>query len=396
LFFIITNIQHPKPRYRGKSQVHSFSFEFEIHLHIDDKNLLFYIRDSLGVGTVNLREKSNSCSFIVGNEKDLRLLLAIFDKYKLNGIKYLDYLDFIKAFNLYFGRSGSLTDEMRHDILELYEGINTGRTDFSMPFDHVVKITPYWLLGLIEGEGSFYLRRNPIRPGFQILLTAAQEPLLVKIKEYLENNLGFDQYSLWQIKNSSVMSVTHKKAVGKGKPTVTFDIRDLRILQNYFIPFLNRLDFLSKKGLDFSDFKIICKTTYNGGHKNDELKSLLVKLSHAINDFRLSSYNGSIPKQQLSENEMSMLVNALPLSVYLPDGRVIDSTTGQVDYQNESSVYLIKKTDGEELLVKSLKEAADILGCHYSTLSKRLGESPFEAEVNGHTVKRIVVFGPLC
>lgn len=37
----------------------------------------------------------------------------------------------------------------------------------------------------------------------------------------------------------------------------------------------------------------------------------------------------------------------------LPDGRVIDSATGQVDYQNESSVYLIKKTDGEELLVKS-------------------------------------------
>lgn len=384
-----------KPRYRGKSNVHSFSLEFEIHLHIDDKNLLFYIRDSLGVGTVYLREKSNSCSFIVGNEKDLRVLLAVFDKYKLNGIKYLDYLDFMKAFNLYFDRSGSLTDEMRHDILELYEGINTGRTNFSMPFDHVVKITPYWLLGLIEGEGSFYLRRNPIRPGFQILLTAAQEPLLAKIKEYLENNLGFDQYSLWQIQNSSVLSITHKKAVGKSKPTVTFDIRDLRILQNYFIPFLNRLDFLSKKGLDFSDFKIICKTMYDGGHKNDELKSLLVKLSHAINDFRLSSYNGSIPKQQLSENEMSMLVNALPLSEYLPDGRVIDSATGQVDYQNESSVYLIKKMDGEELLVKSLKEAADILGCHYSTISKRLDGSPFVAEVNGHTVKRIMVFGPL-
>lgn len=108
-----------KPRYRGKSNVHSFSFEFEIHLHIDDKNLLFYIRDSLGVGTVYLREKSNSCSFIVGNEKDLRVLLAVFDKYKLNGIKYLDYLDFMKAFNLYFDRSGSLTDEMRHVILEV-------------------------------------------------------------------------------------------------------------------------------------------------------------------------------------------------------------------------------------------------------------------------------------
>jgi hypothetical protein len=52
------------------------------------------------------------------------------------------------------------------------------------------------LLGLIEAEGSFYLNRDPIRPGFQILLTGAQEPLLLKIKEYLEDDLGFDFYSL--------------------------------------------------------------------------------------------------------------------------------------------------------------------------------------------------------
>jgi hypothetical protein len=133
-----------KPKYRtDKSKVHSFSFEFEIHLHIDDKNLLYRIRDSLGVGAVYLRETRNSCSFIVGSEKGIRILLAIFDKYKLNGIKYLDYLDFKKAFNLYFDRTGTLTDEMRTDILELYNGINTGRNDFNMPSDHEVKITPY-------------------------------------------------------------------------------------------------------------------------------------------------------------------------------------------------------------------------------------------------------------
>jgi hypothetical protein len=65
-----------------------------------------------------------------------------------------------------------------------------------MPLDHEVKVTPYWLLGLIEAEGSFYLRRDPLRPGFQILLTCAQEPLLIKIKEYIRDNLGFDHYSL--------------------------------------------------------------------------------------------------------------------------------------------------------------------------------------------------------
>lgn len=186
-----------KPKYTvDKSKVRSFYFEFEIHLHIDEKNLLDNICHTLGIGKVYSRENSNSCSFIVGNEKEMRILLNIFDMYKINGIKYLDYVDFRKAFLTYFNRVGTLTDEMIVEILKLYKGINTNRTQFNMPSEHEVKITPYWLLGLIEAEGSFYLNRDQVRPGFQVLLTAAQEPLLIKIKEYLENNLGFDSYSI--------------------------------------------------------------------------------------------------------------------------------------------------------------------------------------------------------
>lgn len=107
------------------------------------KNLLDNICSSLGVGKVYTREKSNSCSFVVGNEKGIRILFDIFDKYKINGIKYLDYVDFKKAFLLYFDRIGTLTDEMRVEILELHSNVNSSRTDFDMPSDHPVKITPY-------------------------------------------------------------------------------------------------------------------------------------------------------------------------------------------------------------------------------------------------------------
>lgn len=102
-----------------------------------------YICDYLGVGKVYLRDKSSSCSFVVGNEKGIRILLSIFDKYKLNGIKYLDYIDFKKAFILYFDRIGTLTDDMRGEILELYNRMNTSRNYFNMPSDHQVKITSY-------------------------------------------------------------------------------------------------------------------------------------------------------------------------------------------------------------------------------------------------------------
>jgi hypothetical protein len=383
-----------KPKYRdGKSKVHSFSFEFEIHLHIDEKNLLDNICNSLGIGKVYTREKNSSCSYVVGNEKGIRTLLDIFDKYKINGIKYLDYVDFRKAFLIYFDRIGILTDEIRTEILKLHNSVNTSRTDFNMPLDHQVKITPYWLLGLIEAEGSFYLNRDPIRPGFQILLTAAQEPLLIKIKEYLENNLGFDLYSLWRIKNSSVISVNPKKAVGKSKPAVTFDIRDVRILHNYFLPYLDKLNFLSKKFQDFFDLKIICRTVYNGAHKNGIIKDLVIKLSLGMNDFRLSNYKGKIPKQVMTKEDINILENALPLSKHLPDGRVRDTATGNIDHNNESSVYLIINPNNEELIVKSLKEAGNIIGNHYTTLSKKLDVlSPDSTtEINNHSIRRIKV-----
>ena len=71
-----------------------------------------------------------------------------------------------------------------------------------------------------------------------------------------------------------MISVSLKKAVGNSKSVVTFDIRDVRILHNYFLPWLGKLNFLSKKFKDFSDLKIICRTVYNGGHKKWNHKRL--------------------------------------------------------------------------------------------------------------------------
>jgi len=133
-----------KSKFReDKKKVHSFYFEFEIHLHIDEKPLLDKICYSLGVGNVYTNAKRSSCSFVVGDEKGIRVLLHIFDNYRINGIKYLDYQDFRKAFLAYFDRTGTLTDGIRSEILELQIGINTKRIDFSMPIGHQIKITPY-------------------------------------------------------------------------------------------------------------------------------------------------------------------------------------------------------------------------------------------------------------
>lgn len=132
---------------------------------------------------------------------------------------------------------------------------------------------------------------------------------------------------------------------------------------------------------------------YNGGHKDKTIKELLVKLSQSMNDFRLSNYKGKIPKQVMSADELSTLENTLPMSEHLPDGRVRDIATGNIDHNNESSVYQVACPD-RQFIVKSLKEASEIVGVHYATLSKKLDASAgMPAKVNDYSVRRIGVFG---
>jgi len=131
-----------KPKNRN-GKLHSFYFEFEIHLHIDDLKLLKFIRDTLSIGNVYTREKSNSCSFIIGNEDGLRALIKIFDSYNFKGIILLDYLDFKKAFLCYFNRTGTLDESLKNYLLKIKQGMNKSRTEFSMPKNHKPEITKY-------------------------------------------------------------------------------------------------------------------------------------------------------------------------------------------------------------------------------------------------------------
>jgi len=38
--------------------------------------------------------------------------------------------------------------------------MNSKRIDFNMPISHTITITPNWLLGFIEGEGSFFIEKK--------------------------------------------------------------------------------------------------------------------------------------------------------------------------------------------------------------------------------------------
>lgn len=369
-----------KPRKRN-GKIISFGFEFEIHLHSDDFELLKSIKEGLNIGNTYLYSQRNSCSFVVASNMELKNLINIFDSFPLNGAKYLDYLDFKEAFQLYFSRTDTISPDLINKLLKIKEGINKGRSadQTVMPKEHKINITGYWLAGLIDGEGSFSMTRGrQLRLCFQLLFTASQKPLLEAIKTFLVNNLELDEFSLWKIANSSIIGIFEIKAKGNSKPTVCLEIRNISFLHNCFIPFLSNFPLLSKKSLDFSDFILICQAIYRGGHKDDLIRELLVRLSLRMNDYRLSTFEGE-SKSSLSSEEFAKLLAA--------------STVPSLD-QVKDMVYQIKQGEtSKELIVDSLKEASEVVGLHYSKLSKLLDGAPStEVEFNNWTIKRILVF----
>ena len=148
--------------FNNKNKVESFIFKFTIGLHIDDQDVLNFIKNKLGFGLVYLYK--NTVSFIVTKKEDIWKLIDIFDKYTLNTSKFLDFIDFKKAFTKYYDRE-KLTEELIAQILQLKNNINTKRSNFNMPENHI-NITKSWLLGFIEGDGSFSLLRNTLEPVF--------------------------------------------------------------------------------------------------------------------------------------------------------------------------------------------------------------------------------------
>lgn len=174
------------PVVNSENFIKKITFMFSIELHKDDLNVLEDIKNYLGIGRV--RQYKDKCIFSVTNAQGTYKLISIFDEYNLNSTKHLDYLLFKRAFLLYQGRDKRLfynqdkAKTLTNQIFYFKNSMNTKRTNSVLPLDHNIVITKGWLLGYIEGDGSFFVSRTDIEPTLSISATAEQWPLFEKIK----------------------------------------------------------------------------------------------------------------------------------------------------------------------------------------------------------------------
>ena len=136
--------------FKRKQGTKNFEFNFRILLHIDDLALLLFIQSKLGVGAV--KTYSKTALFKVIRIKDIQVIIDIFSSNPLNTTKHLNFLDFKKAYELYINSDKKSLELINH-IDNIKSGMNKSRIDFKRNNDF--KITPYWVLGFVEAEGSY-------------------------------------------------------------------------------------------------------------------------------------------------------------------------------------------------------------------------------------------------
>ena len=216
---------------------------FRIRLHIDDIAILYKIKEFLGVGNVSVH--GSNCLFSITNIRDMQIvLLPLLDNYNLFTTKWLDYLDFKLVVNFL---SSTNTTRVSNTKLEwavsIKNNMNSSRTVFNYSLIPTLKVNPYWLLGLIEGEGTFGFKN--FSPYFQIGQHIKSFKVLQGIALFLQSlPLGFT-FSL----NSIPLVVSN--TFHSNNTVSVISITNIDALYDYLMFFLLDMPFQTRKGVDF-------------------------------------------------------------------------------------------------------------------------------------------------
>lgn len=245
-----------------------FSFIFQLCLDKDDLEMLKFIPKTLGMGRI-LTYRSQSY-FDVTKQEDVARIIDIFIIYPLNTHKQLNFLDFKKAYELYVSNK-ERTLEFIFEINTLKKGMKTNRSYFGTLESIKFRITPYWILGFIEGKGSFHILNKNYYPRFSIGQSTKDLALMEQLKNFFNSlegelrranpNLEWGSYHQ---KDVAYLSINNEIGM------VNLAISQRNFITNVFIPFFNNLTWHSKKEKDFQDWKAIINIRNLGLHYTEK------------------------------------------------------------------------------------------------------------------------------
>lgn len=297
---------------------------FRIVLHLDDRKTLENIKDTLGCGRLNTER--DVLVFTISKLSEIEtILIPLFDQYPLNTTKYLDYLDFRIAFYMFKNRKEKVElgkfekQDLYLNIIQLKDNMNDKRTNFNLPEDHQIWITGNYLIGFIEGDGSFYLNQSDMTVHVSLISLTANKIVLEKIREFILNLLDPHSYILGS--TTKLVNIVDKKSKGNNKPITLLEITQIDFICNILIPYFNVIEFRTKKYKDYLDFRTIAFLIYEGKYLTEKGKELIIKLGDSMNNNRLSTNLNPFIIDETTKSELKEFINSEPLVHIDSEGR---------------------------------------------------------------------------
>ncbi len=180
-------------------------YEFGIEVSIRDVQLIYKIKDFLGVGVVFFRkseDRADTVFFRVRKKSHLiNYILPIFDKYPFLSNKQYDYERFKNVL-----LSGIKYSELLPEYIRPIDHLNSIESILSVPYFSA------WLVGFIEAEGCFSIYKPKIDPSLIASFDISQTNghiLILAISKYLSltTSIYKDKTNNFKFKVSNVRSV---------------------------------------------------------------------------------------------------------------------------------------------------------------------------------------------
>ena len=384
-------------RRNEKKEVSGFEFVFRIALHQDNWKVLEYIKYTLG-GCGRLNTERNTLVFSISKLSDIEtILIPLFDEFPLNTTKHLDYLNFKKAFFMFKNRKSSKLNlqYLYSIIIKLKDSMNDKRINFVLPESHNIRITGNYLVGLLEGDGSFYLNKHDLTSRISLVTTSVNRLVLEKIREFLLNLL--DEYSYMLGSTNKLINISEKKTKSNYKSISILEISQIDFICNILIPYFDSIEFRTQKFQDYLDFKIIAFLILEGKYLTDRGKKLILKLGDTMNNNRLSTNPIPLILDETTKSELDLLIKSEPLIHIDSEGRAKIIS----DNKYIRSTYIIKTyfLNGSFNYFTNGVSCAKFLHVSNDTITKRLNDGKpvknKEGLVVAQCIKRIKVYSSL-
>jgi len=298
----------------SRRNTQNFAFSYEITMHRDEDDMLNFIQKTLGIGKVFL--SGNTVKFCVTRREDITIIIDIFKKYPLQSTKNLNFLSFKKAFELYVS-SSKKSPELFEEISKIKANMNSLRTDFSESKSRKLSITPNWVLGFVEGEGSFTIIKRDYTLAFIITQSAKDLYLMKEVKNFFLS-LCNDQFNGKYVSEG----VRLYRDTKSNTDAVYVSISREDIITKVIIPFFDSLSWHSKKEKDYQDWKIVLRLKQLGLHYIDEGVRVINLILNQMNLKRLSSSKLINVDRESLNKSIKDLLNGPSNIETLEDGRI--------------------------------------------------------------------------